>query len=240
MSDTSWYILSIDTATPCSSVAITSGGIAAGGQVIAELSLHSSVTHSRRVLAAIAWLLAEAGLQKDNIWGYCVGLGPGSFTGLRIGVATAKGLASAAERPLYGVVSLDGIAASCSLSGLPVCVVLDARKKEVYTARYRFDDAGIARRDTAIAALSPEELVTQINERTLFIGDGLKTYGDFFRSQLGDEMVVAPRTLWSPQAATLGLLAGERATQGERPESATVLPCYVRASDAELNLKKKS
>ena len=234
------YILAIDTATPCSTVAITSGTLGGSGTVVAEVALSSSITHSRRLLSAIDWLFSEAGLDKGALAGYCIGLGPGSFTGLRIGMATVKGLASAAGLPLYGISTLDGIAAGCSLGTLPLRVVLDARKKEVYTAAYRFDGEGIARRDSAIEAMPPMKLTERITAPTLFVGDGLKAYRSMLQERLGERMVTAPVSLWSPSAAVLGLLAGEMAARGERLGLGMATPLYVRASDAELNLKTRS
>ena len=164
-------ILAIDTASLCSSVALTSG-TRLDGMVLGCLSLSSSVTHSRRLLGAIDWLLAEADVSKDSIRAIAVGLGPGSFTGLRIGMATAKGLVTAAGVPLYGVPTIDAVASCCTTERL-ICTVLDARKKEVYAAFYRCNESGLAERTGEICALSPEDLVDQIQEPVLMTGDGL-------------------------------------------------------------------
>ena len=166
-------ILSMDTATPCSTVAITEGDLQSG-RVVGEVSLSSSVTHSRRLLTAIDWLISEASISKDDISGYGVGLGPGSFTGLRIGMATAKGLAAASGKPIYGVSSLDLIAASCPPGKDPVCALLDARKKELYVAFYRFDEGGSLVRESEPEALAPQTLVERIKEPVLMVGDGLR------------------------------------------------------------------
>ncbi len=231
------YILAIDTATPCSTVALTNG-TRNDGSVIAMLSLSSNVTHSRRLLTSIDHLLSDTGIAKDDISGYAVGLGPGSFTGLRIGMATAKGLAAASGVPLYGVSTLDIIAANCSDTRL-ICSVLDARKKEVYASFYRCDVAGRPHRVSDIIAVSPEMLADCIEEPVLMVGDGLSVYGELWRSALGDKITIAPAQLWSPSAATLGLLAGEDALAGTSLDVASAVPLYVRASDAELNLQMK-
>lgn len=231
------YILAIDTATPCSSVALTTGTLA-DGRVLANMSLSSSVTHSRRLLTSIDWLLREADIAKDQIYGYAVGLGPGSFTGLRIGMATVKGLAAASGKPFYGISTLDIIAASCSDQRL-ICAVLDARKREVYTAFYRCGQDGFARRVSEIEALPPDALPGRINEPVLLVGDGLKEYGEYYRSVFSENMTMAPASHWSPSAAVLGLLAGEMAKENRPMDVSAATPLYVRASDAELNLKKK-
>jgi len=238
MTDSDRYILAVDTATPCSTVALTCGSRATG-RVLALLSVSSRITHSRRLLVAIDRLLADSGIAKEEIQGFAVGLGPGSFTGLRIGVATVKGLASAAKKPLYGVSTLDVIAANISDRRL-ICSVIDARKKEVYAAFYRCNDSGEARRLGDIAVLPPDKLVERISEPVLLVGDGLFAYGQYWQNRLGDLVQFAPVQHWSPSAATLGLLAADMMAKGQALERDSVVPLYVRASDAELNLQAPS
>lgn len=234
------YILAVDTATPCSSIALTRGGIDSG-EVLGLVSLSSSVTHSRRLLSGVDWLLGETGVSIDELAGYAVGLGPGSFTGLRIGMAMAKGLAGATGTPMYGVSTLDMIASRCSCTDRLVCCVQDARKKELYSAFYRTDPAtGRIGRVSQIEAVSPETLVARISEPVLFIGDGLKSYGEYLTENTRHESATAPAHTWSPSADTLGLIAGDMAGRNETLEISSAVPLYVRGSDAELNLKKKS
>ena len=163
-------ILSMDTATPCSAVALTYG-TRKNGRVLASLSLTGNVTHSRRLFAAIDYLMKEAGIEWSLIAGIGVSLGPGSFTGLRIGMATAKGLAAATGKALLGVSTLDSLAAKCFTDRL-ICTVLDARKKEVYAAFYRCNDNGFSERISDMTVLPPEKLATVIDEPVVLIGDG--------------------------------------------------------------------
>ena len=144
MDSQSPLILSMDTATPCSAVALTFG-TRREGMVLASLSLTGNVTHSRRIFRAIDYLLKEAAVDWPSIAGIGVCLGPGSFTGLRIGMATAKGLAAAAGKVLLGVSTLDALAAKCITPRL-ICTVLDARKKQVYSAFFRCDGNGFSER----------------------------------------------------------------------------------------------
>jgi len=227
-------ILSLDTASSCSSVALTRGSVA-NGQVLASLSLNSNITHSRRLLAAIDWLLSEAEADWQAVTGLAISLGPGSFTGLRIGMATVKGLATAIHKPLLGVSTLDALAFNCTGEQL-ICTVLDARKKEVYTCFYRSDLYGIPRRIGAIRVITPQRLVADIEQPVLFVGDAVMVYGDFWKEALGASFVSAPRTLHYPCASAIGLLAGEMLQQDQCLELSTAVPLYVRASDAELSL----
>lgn len=230
-------ILSMDTATVCSTVALTRG-TAKNGRVLASVSLSSHVTHSRRLITAIDWLLTQARTDWSMIDGIGVGLGPGSFTGLRIGMATAKGLAAASHKPLIGVCTLDSLAAACH-SSRSICVVLDARKREVYTSFYRLDVDGVPRRIAEIEAVSPRELGERIDEPTFMVGDGILTYGDLWRGQLDDLVQFGSSHLTYPSAGVLSLLACEKFLAGDILDTACATPLYVRSTDAELSLFRK-
>ncbi len=230
-------ILSMDTATPCSAVALTYGTRKAG-RVLASLSLTGNVTHSRRLFAAIDYLMKEADIEWPAIAGIGVSLGPGSFTGLRIGMATAKGLAAAAGKTLLGVSTLDSLAAKCFTDRL-ICTVLDARKKEVYAAFYRCDEKGLSYQISDMTVLPPEKLAAVINESVVMIGDGAMIYSELFQRLLGDKVAFAPAPLHEPSAASLGMLAAEMFESGEQLDVGAAVPVYIRSSDAELNLLQK-
>ena len=230
-------ILALDTATSCCSLALTAGTMA-DSSVLASLTLNSSITHSRRLICAIDWLFAETGVDWSRIDGIAVGLGPGSFTGLRIGMATAKGLAATAGKPLLGVSTLDALAGSCMTTRL-ICAALDARKREVYVAFYRCDDTGVPRRVSAIRAIDPLQLADEIHEPVVIVGDGALVYGDHWRRELGAKAAFAPAALHYPSAAVLGLLGAGNLQKNQILDLAAAVPLYVRASDAELSLEAK-
>ena len=230
-------ILSLDTATPCSSVALTAG-TRPEGKVIAALSITGKINHSRRLLAAIDLLMSETATSWPEIDGIGVSIGPGSFTGLRIGMATAKGLAAATGKPLLGVSTLDALACKCITERL-ICAILDARKKEVYSAFYRCNVKGQVERVSDITVLAPEKLAARVSEPVVFVGDGALVYNETFHALLGDLVMVAPAQLHETSAASLGLLAGERFVAGDILDLAGCSPVYIRSSDAELNLLKK-
>ncbi|HSR10897.1 MAG TPA: tRNA (adenosine(37)-N6)-threonylcarbamoyltransferase complex dimerization subunit type 1 TsaB, partial [Thermodesulfobacteriota bacterium] len=136
-------VLALETATLAGSVALVDAGDGeTGRRIIGENTLSNPETHSARLMPGIDRLLKEASLTIRDIGGIAVSIGPGSFTGLRIGVATAKGLAYALGIPVAGVPTLDALAATRPFSPDPVCPVLDARKKEVYAALFRCNGAG--------------------------------------------------------------------------------------------------
>jgi len=208
------------------------------GHVVASVSLASRVTHSRRLITTIDWLLKESQVDWQQVDGIGIGLGPGSFTGLRIGMATAKGLATAVNKPVIGIGTLDSIGMNCHSSRL-ICVVLDARKKQVYSCFYRSDKSGMVRRIGEVQALSPQKLAECIGEPALIIGDGINVYKELWQDQLGDVARFGPSTLLYPSASVIGHLACRKLIDGDVDDGSHLVPLYVRSSDAELSLKKK-
>lgn len=226
-------ILAIENSGLCGSVALLSPS-----HCIGEHSLLSKLTHSKRLLASIQQLLRETDTDWDNIDAIAVCLGPGSFTGLRIGLSTVKGLAMATGIPLIGVSSLDALACQFSFVSIGVCPILDARKNEVYAAFYQTGQNELMKRTSDYLVLSPEKLIEHIDSPTLFVGDGIEVYGDLLRTELGEKALFAPAQLYFSRAASIGFLALPLWKKQEFLDPATAVPVYVRASDAEINLKK--
>ena len=195
-------------------------------RLVAEYLLDVSVTHSERLMAAVDQALAGARWTGRDLGGLAVAVGPGSFTGLRIAVSTAKGLALALGLPIAAVPTLDAMAAALPWAALPVCPVLDARKGEVYASLYRWDGAGM-HREWEYLALAPEALAARLGEPTLVVGDGAAAV----RSPHA-RTVPPPRRLPSP--ACVGMLGLDRQRRGETVPAATLTPLYLRPSEAEL------
>ena len=223
-------ILAIETATPCGSVAISQGGVA-DGTLVAEISARPDLTHSRRLLMQVESVLWQAGMGWKDLDGIAVSLGPGSFTGLRIGMAAARGISMAAELPLLGVPTLDGIAlANGQGKDGWLCVALDARKRQVFTAMYRLGCQEMPVRDGDIFAAQPQEFVNSIDHPVTFVGDGALLYRDIFAAVPGSR-ILAP-CFAQPRAFFIALLAAESLQRGELL-SHTAPPFYARRSDAE-------
>jgi tRNA threonylcarbamoyladenosine biosynthesis protein TsaB len=230
------FILAIDTSTPVASVAITHGTMV-DGCVLASFSWRGAVSHSSRLLTVIETVMTEARMTFPQLAGLAVGLGPGSFTGLRIAMATVKGLAMATGLPLYGVSSLDCLAAAV-VGERQVCAALDARKKEIYAGRYCLTPGEPPRRLAAIVAINPETIADWLDAPCLFVGDAVPIYDQLWRRQLGERYQAAPVFYHHPSADVLGLLAGDSHRMRASLPLATAAPMYVRASDAELNLEQ--
>lgn len=229
-------ILSIETATGCGSVALTRGGVRSG-KVLAEATAQPEVTHSRRLLGSVDWVMQAAGIGWDTLDGVAISLGPGSFTGLRIGMAAAKGIVFAAQKPLLAVQTLDAIALSCPVIDRPLWCLLDARKQEVYAACYQMGAYGLPEQSTPVEAIRPEHLLERISGPALLAGPGLKEYHELFAQQANLQLI--PPALSTPSAARIGFLAAEQLLRGEIQDPAQIAPMYVRASEAEVNLQKK-
>jgi len=227
-------ILALETATTCGSLALV-----AENRCLADYSLNATTSHSRSLLTGIHWLLAQCQLSWPQIAAIAVSLGPGSFTGLRIALSTAKGLCMAAEKPLIGVPTLTGLASQFPFSSLPICPVIDARKNEIYTALYRCNRQGFPEKTTEAMVIKPERLQEFITTPTLLVGDALPLYGHMLKELLGESACLAPPEICFARAASIGSVAWHLFRQGSFLDPATAVPIYVRASDAELQFGEK-
>ncbi len=227
-------ILAVETSGRCGSVALVTSG-----ECLAEYSLNTKLTHSRRLLLVIEELLLRTELDLSQLSGLAVSLGPGSFTGLRIGLSTIKGLAMATELPMIGVPTLDALAFQLPFVSLPICAIMDARKKEIFAAFYRWQKDGRLAKTSGHLAVDPYILIKNITEPTLFIGDGIKTYGELLREHLGKRALFAPSETCFARASSIGRLALDKMSENDYLDSAAAKPLYIRASDAEINLSRK-
>jgi tRNA threonylcarbamoyladenosine biosynthesis protein TsaB len=226
-------VLGIDTSTSCGSV-----GLMDDGEVISDYLLNIMVTHSERLLGAIELVLREARCPIGDIDGWAISLGPGSFTGLRIGVSTVKGLAFATGKPVAGVSTLDVLASQIAPTSYLISPILDARKKEVYTAFYRYEEGSSLKRQSDYQAIRPEDLVIKIKEQTIFLGDGVKTYGDFLLNSLPSLAIYPPAPLHFPHGSMVAKLGFELLKKGEYLNLSTFAPFYIRPSEAEVKWRE--
>ena len=222
-------VVGIDTSTSCGSV-----GLIDNGEVIADYLLNISITHSERLLGAIEFVLKEAHCNMESLDGWAISLGPGSFTGLRIGVSTIKGLAFATGKPVAGVSTLDVLASEIATTPYLICPILDARKQEVYTAFYRYEKGNTLKRLSPHQAIRPEDLIKKINEQTIFLGDGVKTYRNFLLNSLSSLVIFPPAPLHFPHGSMVAKLGSELLQKGECLDLATFTPIYIRPSEAEI------
>ncbi|MGD9020078.1 MAG: tRNA (adenosine(37)-N6)-threonylcarbamoyltransferase complex dimerization subunit type 1 TsaB [Desulfuromonadales bacterium] len=226
-------LLTIQTASPAGSIALT-----AGDRLLAEFNLDVRKTPTEWLLQSIEGLLDKTNIKQTDLDGIAVVHGPGSFTGLRVGLATAKGLSLATGCPLLGISSLQCVAMQLPFAGLPVCVMLDARKQEVYTAIYRWE-AGGPQPISAETVIGPEQWLAKISGETLFAGNGAQVYRTLIVRKMGDRAHFAPAFVNLPRAAGAAALAGREWAAGRTFTADQLMPNYLRPSEAELNLHNK-
>jgi tRNA threonylcarbamoyladenosine biosynthesis protein TsaB len=205
-----------------------------GERLLGELFLDSRQPAGSWLLGGIEQLLGSAGLTAKELDGFGVTIGPGSFTGLRVGLATAKGLALATGKPLAGVSTLATLTLQAPLAALPVCALLDARKQEVYAGLFQWQN-GWFRALAEERVLAPERLLHGLHGEWLFVGDGAEAYRTLIVRQLGPRAHFLPTVYAPPRAAHAALLALRQFAAGEALPAAQVNPRYLRPSEAELN-----
>jgi tRNA threonylcarbamoyladenosine biosynthesis protein TsaB len=226
-------ILGIEASTEVSSVALC------GEEGLrSEYTLCRKVTHSEQLLPVVHRVLDDAEVTWEGIRAVAVSVGPGSFTGLRVAVSTAKGLAYAAKKPVVPVSSLLGLAHRFAATQLPICVLLDARKGEVYTALFRSRE-GVVHRISPERAVSPEKLCEEIRETTLFVGEGALKYRSLLEERIPSYTVIVPGSINLLSAASIGEIGLQKVNAGQIIDPAELVPNYIRRSEAEMNLKSE-
>jgi len=237
-------ILAIEASTPTASIALVEAplnepGAMGGERILGETALHTVETHSARLMPSLDRLLQETSLSIRQVQGIALALGPGSFTGLRIAVSTVKGLAYSLKVPVVGVPTLDALAQNVRFASLQVCPVLDARKKEVYAALFQGNGEGDLKKITEDWVLSPQELCSRVEEKTIFLGNGVEAYGELFQENLGPLALLAPRELCLPRAVNVARLSLSRFKEGQTLDVFSFTPIYIRRSEAEIRYEAK-
>ena len=227
-------LLALDTATPVTAVALLEDD-----KVLGQ-AFQPAKNHSVTLLPAIDRLLTDRSISRALLGAVAAGVGPGSFTGVRVGLTLAKSLAFALDIDLVGVSTLQALAYNGRGGEADwICPCLDALKKEIYGARYRMDGT----REEAEAAHDPREWAEHLAKaggRCLLLGTGISRYRDVFVEVLGERAVIpAEEELHQINAAKVGLLGLERLRRGEQDDPRTLEPTYCRLSEAELARLKK-
>ena len=216
-------VLAIETSTDSLGVALVNEQ-----RVLASYELLAERPHAVELPQAVTRVLQAGGCRLEQLDGIAVDVGPGSFTGLRIGVAFVKALVFRTEPAVVGVPSLDVLAANISMTPHRVCPILDAKQRKVYAALYQTRN-GVVRKESDYHLTTLDELLPMLDKDSpvILLGDGVALYRQRLTQALGERALFASPEAWLPRAATLGRLGLERLQQGLRDDPSRLVPMYL-------------
>lgn len=226
-------ILSVDSSATPASVCLYDG------KVIAEYYTNTGLTHSQTLVAMIESVLKITGHTASDIDCYAVNSGPGSFTGVRIGVSAVKGMAFAADRPCAAVSTLESMAYNYLSCDAVICACMDARRRQVYNALFRVNSA-CAERLCADRAIAVDELLSELNaydEKIILAGDGAELV--YNSVQENSNICLAPVNNRYQRASSTAVIAAEMLEKGQTVSAAALMPSYLRLSQAEREMQSK-
>lgn len=227
-------ILAVDTSSNVATAAVMEDNTLLG-----EYILNHKKTHSQKIMVMIEQLLADLELTVQDIDLFAASVGPGSFTGLRIGVATVKALAHAAGKRVVSVGTLEALAYNVPHAEHIIVPIMDARRNNVFTASYIWDEG--FKEIGEPEAISIEECVESCGEflDTIFVGDGVAVHGEYIREKLGEHAIFPHGAVIGARASSVAACAMEKAKRGDAQSYLEMKPYYIRKSQAEQELEKK-
>ncbi|MEW6570441.1 MAG: tRNA (adenosine(37)-N6)-threonylcarbamoyltransferase complex dimerization subunit type 1 TsaB [Nitrospirota bacterium] len=243
-------ILGIETSTLLGGVSLVDGS----SGLLAEVRLNIKTTHSERLMTLVDHIFKETGLKISDMDAFAVAIGPGSFTGLRIGLSTVKGFAYVTGRPIVAVPTLEALAWHFTYCRYPVCPMLDARKKEVFAALFKWEKESFVRiipevstnTDNLLARIyiflsgdksGDEDEKNKSNssrEKIIFTGEGAEIYRKRLTDCLGDRAFFASPEKMIPSPSNVATLGLRKAAKGEFSDPLGLVPFYLRRSEAEI------
>lgn len=220
-------ILAIDSCSNVATAALMDDDV-----LVAQFSLNNKTTHSTKLLPQIEYMMKNAETEFSDIDLFAVTVGPGSFTGERIGVATAKALAHAANKPMVGVSALMAMAYNIKYTDYLICPIMDARREQVYTSTFKWkNDELITIKDDRAMAL--DELLKEFDEDVIFFGDGVPVFKEKIAERLGNKAHFAPANLMHISGGGVAEAAKSEYKKGNACNYASLTPKYLRLSQAE-------
>lgn len=228
-------ILAVDTSATSASVAV-----AEENKIIGAFSINTALTHSQTLIPMIEEVLKKTGITSEEIDILAVNAGPGSFTGVRIGVAAVKGLAFSRNLPCVSVSTLESMAYNMLGSDCVVCAVMDARCSQVYNALFRVSRNEITRltEDRALALTDLKFELERTEEKVVLVGDGAQICADFLKNELKN-VFLAPINNRIQNASSVACAAFKKLDDGEIMTASELMPTYLRLPQAQRELNKK-
>ena len=225
-------ILGIETSTKTCSIALTDGK-----KIRDQISLHLGLFHSEKLIPLLDEILKRNSMAIKDIDGIAVGIGPGSFTGIRVGVSTARGLGQSLNIPLVGIPSLDGLAFGMGTSGEVVCPMIDALRREIYTALYKG-----TKRLTPHQLIGIEKWLKRLKdeeETIIFLGEAVDIYENLIKDFLKKKAKIVKKEKRYASAARVAELGLEKLVSGEGKKYDEVFPLYIRRPEAEVKWEER-
>jgi len=226
-------ILALDTSSNGLSVAVMDNE-----KLLSEYFITGSKKdHSRKLMPMIEEILKDVEVGVEDIDYYAVSIGPGSFTGLRIGITTVKGMAFANDKQVVGVNTLDALAGTIEYSGEIICPLIDAKNNQVYTAIYNKGQKIV--NDNVILINELTDKLKFLNSKIVFVGDGAALHEEYLRNELQENCVIVNRADVLPVASSVAKVASDKIKKGETLNSEDLEANYLRKSQAEREYEKK-
>lgn len=231
-------ILALDTSSLVATVAVMNED-----KLLGEYTINSPMTHSQKLMPTMDGLLKQLSLGIKDMDYIAVSKGPGSFTGIRIGIATVKGLAQALDIPILSVSSLEGLAYNLTYTDSLICPIMDARRNQVYTGVYQWESYKLKKiiEEAPMAIEELMEVLSQTQGDIVFLGDGLDRYRTDITKGLGNRALIAPTYVSMQRAASIGQLAMDKLKNNDIDfdNHFTLAPTYLRKSEAERQYEEK-
>ena len=230
-------ILSIDSSTPVAGIAVSDCK-----KLLGEVMINTQNTHSEKLMPMVQQILNDLQMNIKQIDAVAVTCGPGSFTGLRIGMATAKGIVQGGGKKLIAIPTLDCLAQNLNHYLGVICPIMNAQKKQVYTALYRAGETNLERLSDyqAIEADKLADQLLELNETVWFTGDGVEAFAEVFQAKLGDRCRFADGNIVLPRAGAVAMLAAQRAEKEEFDDLYQAELIYIRKSEAEVQWEARN
>lgn len=205
------------------------------GTILAEYFMSKGEAHFGSLMPALNFLLTSSKSDIHSLKCLAIAIGPGSFTGLRVGLSVAKGLCHALQVPIVGVSSLEALASQLPYSDLPITSLLDSRKGEFFGAQFVWGNWHELRRTREDFALKPGDFLSLFEAPSLFVGNSFSSQGPLIRKMLGPQALLAPAPCWNLKASAVGSLGLKRFHAQAFDDPQTLTPIYLRPPDISPN-----
>ena len=219
--------LAFDTSSQTAAVAVLQDDT-----IIYDSIINSGLNHSEVIMPEIDHALRQVNLQISDIDLFTCTLGPGSFTGLRIGVSTLKGLMLATGKPACGISTLAAVALNVETTSKLICSMIDAGRGQVYVASFKFNDNNLLQQVSEEKTVDPKEVIINADANTLFVGDGVIKYAEIMRNMKSPDASMVSNLHHHIRASAVGILGQNKFAKKDLLNSSTLVPVYLRSADA--------